>query len=154
MPNISPSKPFPWKCSECRQQAVQPKTIAYTTRIEHDARTYEVSLPDLDVFQCENCGDMILDDLANQRITQALREQANLLTPFEIRSNRERLGFTQKELATRLGIAESTLSRWETGVQIQQRSLDRFLRLFFRLKEVRELLAQAPPAPSISTQIF
>jgi hypothetical protein len=37
-------------------------------------------------------------------------------------------------------VAVFTLSRWETGAQIQQRSLDRFLRAFFKLPELRETL--------------
>jgi hypothetical protein len=43
-------------------------------------------------------------------------------------------------LADLLGVAVFTLSRWETGAQIQQRSLDRFLRAFFKLPELREAL--------------
>jgi hypothetical protein len=37
-------------------------------------------------------------------------------------------------------IAEATLSRWETGAQIQQRAMDAFLRVFFRSAEARGVL--------------
>jgi DNA-binding transcriptional regulator YiaG len=48
---------------------------------------------------------------------------------------------TQKELAVQLAVAEATLSRWETGGQIQQRAMDKLLRLFFGLPAVRVALA-------------
>jgi hypothetical protein len=40
-----------------------------------------------------------------------------------------------------LRIASATVSRWETGAQIQQRALDLLMRLFFGLSEVRSALA-------------
>jgi putative zinc finger/helix-turn-helix YgiT family protein len=84
---------------------------------------------------------MVLDEEANLRISAAFREQAGLLSPEEIRQYRTALGLKQQELADLLGVAVSTLSRWETGAQIQQRSLDRFLRSFFKLPELRRSLA-------------
>jgi putative zinc finger/helix-turn-helix YgiT family protein len=104
-----------------------------------------VTLPKLRLYRCRNCHTAVLDDEADRKISQAFRQEAGLLAPEEIRRQREALGLTQKELAARLGIAESTLSRWETGAQIQQRSLDNLLRLFFELLEVRRRLS--PPAP-------
>jgi transcriptional regulator with XRE-family HTH domain len=57
------------------------------------------------------------------------RREARLLTPDEIRDGREKLGLTQKQFANLLGVGEATVSRWETGAQIQQRAMDRFLRV-------------------------
>jgi putative zinc finger/helix-turn-helix YgiT family protein len=47
----------------------------------------------------------------------------------EIRQGREKLALTQKQFANLLGVGEATVSRWETGAQIQQRAMDRFLRV-------------------------
>lgn len=137
-------RPFPWKCGNCRQREVYPIEEEYTIEIVHDGRSYTVTLPSLRRFRCRNCGEVDLDDEANEQITQAFRRQAGLLSPDEIRQNRKKLGLTQEELAERLGIAEATLSRWENGWQIQQRSLDKFMRLFFELPEARQFLQ--PPA--------
>lgn len=82
-----------------------------------------------------------MDDEANQQISDAFRELAGLLTPGQIRQNREQLGKTQREVAASLGIAEATLSRWETGAQIQQRAMDRLMRLYFAFPTVQESLA-------------
>jgi hypothetical protein len=37
-------------------------------------------------------------------------------------------------------VGPATVSRWETGGQVQQRSLDKLLRLYFTLPEVRRAL--------------
>lgn len=64
-------------------------------------------------MSCTNCGNFSLDDEANRNIDLAFRKEANLLTPEEIRDHRTRLKMSQQELADHIGIAVSTLSRWE-----------------------------------------
>jgi DNA-binding transcriptional regulator YiaG len=39
-----------------------------------------------------------------------------------------------------LGVGEATVSRWETGAQIQQRAMDRFLRVCLASPAAVELL--------------
>ncbi len=134
-------KPFPWKCGHCRQCAVQPAAFPYTAAVDHDGRTYTVTIPELKAPRCQNCGEIVLDSAANRQISDALRQQLRLLTPEQIRQNRDALRLTQRQLASHLGIAEATLSRWETGGQIQQRALDRLLRLYFASASVRQSLA-------------
>lgn len=136
-------RPFPWKCGRCRQREIYPIEEAYTTEFVHDGRSYTVTVPSLRTYRCRNCGDVVLDIEADEQITRTFRRQAGLLTPEEIRQNRKKLGLTQEELAERLCVAEATLSRWENGWQIQQRSLDKLMRLFFELPEARQFL-QAP----------
>jgi putative zinc finger/helix-turn-helix YgiT family protein len=131
---------FSKKCSKCRQRAVALAVAPYTTQIDHDGRKYTVAIPDLVVPQCANCGTISLDDEANRQISAAFRQQAGLLTPEQIRAHRAALGLTQQALADLLGVAVATLSRWETGAQIQQRALDRFLRSFFKIPELRQAL--------------
>src|SRR5207249_11354102 len=115
MPHVSAMKPFPWKCGYCRARAVQPAVVPYTTEAEYDGRTYTVTVPELKVPRCQNCGELVLDSAANRQITDALRQQIGLLAPEQIRQNREALDLTQRQLASHLGIAEATVSRWETG---------------------------------------
>jgi putative zinc finger/helix-turn-helix YgiT family protein len=136
-----PAREFSSKCSQCRQRAVVLATVPYTVQVDHDGRKYTVTIPEFVVPRCANCGNVVLDEEANRAISAAFRKQAGLLAPEEIRQQRLALGLTQQELADRLGVAESTLSRWETGAQIQQRPFDRFLRAFFVLPELRNALA-------------
>jgi len=135
------------KCSKCRQQTVALANVPYTIQIDHDGRKYTVTILALSVPQCSNCGNISLDEEADRAISAAFRAQAGLLAPEQIRQRRQALGLTQQELADQLGIAVSTLSRWETGGQIQQRSLDRFLRAYFDLPELRHALAEKAQLP-------
>jgi putative zinc finger/helix-turn-helix YgiT family protein len=99
---------------------------------------------------------VVLDIEASKQISQAFRRQAGLLTPEQIRHNRKKLGLTQEELAERLSVAEATLSRWENGWQIQQRCLDKLMRLFFELPEARQFLhptASAGDQSALSVRI-
>jgi len=140
------------RCLNCRERKVRRVTLdRYETAVDHDGRSYPLVLSNLDVFQCENCDAIVLDDDADDRISEALRNAAGLLQPEEIVANRKRLGFTQKQLASHLRIAESTLSRWETGGQIQQRAMDGLLRVFFGSVEARAILATHPAEAMTST---
>ena len=133
---------FTRKCPKCRQAGVTAVTERYAAELDHDGRTYSVTVPDLVVSVCGNCGNRVFDDAANERLTDALRAAAGLLGPEQIRASREALNLTQRQLAALLGIAEGTISRWENGVQIQQRFHDRMLRAFFALPELRDYLAR------------
>jgi putative zinc finger/helix-turn-helix YgiT family protein len=84
-----------------------------------DGRAYRVEVPALTVPQCGHCQAVSIDDEADQQISAAFRREARLLTPEEIRQGREKLGLTQKQFAHLLGVGEATISRWETGGQIQ-----------------------------------
>jgi putative zinc finger/helix-turn-helix YgiT family protein len=125
------TRTYPKRCGKCGQKAMQLATVPYAITIEHDGRTYQVEIPALTVPQCANCRAISIDDEADRQISAAFRREARLLTPEEIRAARERLGLTQKQFAHLLGVGEATVSRWETGAQIQQRALDRFLRVCF-----------------------
>lgn len=136
-------KPIPWKCSQCLERAVVPTVLpTYELELEHDGRNYSLVLKDFQVFQCSSCKNIVFDDKANEQLTEALRAEIGLLQPSEIRRGREALKLTQNQLAQYLSISDSTLARWENGAQIQQRSMDRFIRVFFELEELRRFLAE------------
>jgi putative zinc finger/helix-turn-helix YgiT family protein len=135
------SRVFSRKCGKCRQRDVAIATIPYEIQIDHDGRKYHVSIPALSVPQCGNCGILSIDSEADRQIDAAFRKVAGLLTQEEIREGRKKLGYDQKPFADLLGIAVSTLSRWETGTQIQQRFHDGILRAVFAIPELRSFLA-------------
>jgi putative zinc finger/helix-turn-helix YgiT family protein len=147
---------FSRKCGNCRRRAVALTTIPYTVQIDHDGRKHTVTILALEAPNCGNCGAIALHEEANKKISEAFRQQTHLLTPEAIREGREKLGLNQQAFADRLGISVSTLSRWETGAQIQQRSLNRLMKAFFRSALVRKHFsriqaeegADAPPAPA------
>jgi putative zinc finger/helix-turn-helix YgiT family protein len=114
--------------------------VPFSTKVSHDGRQYDVEIPSLVVPKCSNCGNISLDEEANRAIDAAFRRQAKLLTPEEIRSGRERFNLSQQEFADLLGVSVSTLSRWETGTQIQQRVLNDYIKAFVDLPELRGYL--------------
>jgi putative zinc finger/helix-turn-helix YgiT family protein len=123
--------------------AVHPVTLdSYETEIEHDGRAYPVKVPDLEVLKCEACHAVVLDDTANRKVTEAFRAAVGLLTPEEIREGRQRAGLTQQQLAACLDVSPFTVSRWETGAQVQQKAMDKLLRLFFEVPEARAYMAR------------
>jgi putative zinc finger/helix-turn-helix YgiT family protein len=134
------TRTYPKRCGKCGQKAMQLATVPYAVTIEHDGRAYRVEIPALTVPRCSNCQALSIDDEADRQISAAFRREARLLAPEEIRQGREQLGLTQKQFANLLGVGEATVSRWETGAQIQQRALDRFLRVCLASPAVVELL--------------
>jgi len=97
-------------------------------------------VPALTALQCGTCQAISIDDEADRQISAAFRREARLLTPEEIREGREKLGLTQKQFANLLGVGEATVSRWETVAQIQQRAMDRVLRVCLASPAAVELL--------------
>src|ERR1700736_175281 len=134
------TRTYPKRCGKCGQKRMHLAAVPYTTTIEHDGRAYRVEIPALTMPQCGNCQAISIDDEADQQISAAFRREARLLAPEEIRQGREKLGLTQKQFANLLGVGEATVSRWETGGQIQQRAMDRFLRVCFASPSAVELL--------------
>ena len=88
----------------------------------------------------------------DRQVNDALRNHLQVFTPAQIRAALDRIGSSQKEVAERLGIAEATLSRWLNETQIQAKSLDRYLRVFFAFPQVREALTKETLNPDFGTR--
>ena len=129
------------KCPNCHERRVLHVTEPYETTIEHDGRGYTISISDLSLLKCEACGNRILTDEADDRVSSALRTAAGLLPPEEIQARRSALNLTPSQVAEALGIAPARFSRWEVGSQVQDHLSDRMLRAFFDLPELRCYLA-------------
>lgn len=93
----------------------------------------DISVPESPHLKCLKCKEVVL------RLDEArkLRERAHdlyhkkfgLLSTDDIQSLRERLGFTQGELGQLLGLGQNSLSRWESGRNVQSVAMDHLLRL-------------------------
>ena len=131
---------LPMKCPICREKRVDFVTEPYEMTVDHDGRTYHLSLPNLTLLKCGACGNRILHDEADERLNDAQREAAGFLYPAAIKEQRLHLGLTQAQLAELLCVGEATLCRWETGGQIQSHHMDVMLRGFFDVPEFRAYL--------------
>lgn len=93
----------------------------------------EVGVPNADHLACPRCGEIVLRrDHARHLREAALshyRAHHHLLSGDEIRALRERHGLTQSETAALLRLGANTLSRWESGRNVQTGAMDVLLRL-------------------------
>ncbi len=137
------------RCGACRQLSMKRVARPFSYEISHEGRPpVTVRIPDLEVVACTNpdCrpehpGDNVIeDDAALWRIGEETYRQLGLLTPGEIREGREKLGLSQQEFQELLGLGGNSLSRWENGRVYQSRSIDRFLRVVFRVPEAMDHL--------------
>ena len=71
--------------------------------------------------------------------------------PDHIRERRQALGLTREELARRLGVTDTSLAAWEEGDQLQPRSVNHLLDLFFAYPNVRTHLAMPAALEGQST---
>jgi len=145
------NSPFPWPCPSCASTNVIVSQLEYNADVRHDGRLYSFTVPHLTIPVCQSCGELIFTDDVDLQINDALRRHLTLLTPTQIRTALDRLDITQKELADRLDIAEATISRWLNNIQIQSRSLDKLLRLFFAFPCVRQALPKGEMDPTLGT---
>jgi len=91
--------------------------------------------------QCADCKEKFLRLDDARRLQEAAienyRHKYGLLSAGEIRSIRERLGMTQAAMAGILRLGANTLSRWESGRNVQSAALDVLLRM---IRDVPECL--------------
>jgi transcriptional regulator with XRE-family HTH domain len=95
---------------------------------------------------------LLFSDSADDQINAAFRACLKLLTPSQIRRGRKQLGLSQGELAEKIGAAEGTISRWETGALVQSRTSDNLLRVYFALAEVRAVLVGEGQDPKLGVE--
>jgi putative zinc finger/helix-turn-helix YgiT family protein len=131
-------------CPQCREKTVLPVHKDYTLTVEHDGCSYEVTVRDVQVPTCSRCGEAIITNDLSERVSAEVRRTIGLLSPETIRERREALGLSRPQLAAALRVAEATLLRWETGMQLQPRALDLLLRLYFDSADVRQACITPP----------
>lgn len=66
--------------------------------------------------------------------------QNSLLLPKAIRTAREKCGWTQAELAEKMGVTQSTISFWERGIETP--ALENQVRLATLIPDIFDLLAE------------
>ena len=93
----------------------------------------EVSVPYALHLSCPKCGEIVLRFQDAKRLHEdaiaIYRKKHGLLSADEMRAIRERYGLTQAELARLLQLGANTVSRWESGRNVQTAAMDMLLRL-------------------------
>jgi putative zinc finger/helix-turn-helix YgiT family protein len=93
----------------------------------------EVSVPSALHLRCPRCDEVVLRLSDARRLQEdaiaVYRKKHGLLSADEIRGIRERFGLTQSELAHLLHLGANTISRWESGRNVQTEGMEMLLRL-------------------------
>jgi putative zinc finger/helix-turn-helix YgiT family protein len=93
----------------------------------------EIAVPSAAHLFCRKCGEIVLRVQDAKRLGEdaiaRYRTKHGLLSGHEIRSIREHFGLTQAELARLLRLGANTVSRWESGRNVQTGAMDILLRL-------------------------
>jgi putative zinc finger/helix-turn-helix YgiT family protein len=84
-------------------------------------------------LSCPRCGEVLLRHQDSRRLGEdaiaIYRKKHGLLSADQIRAIRERFDLTQADLARLLRLGANTVSRWESGRNVQSAAMDMLLRL-------------------------
>ena len=93
----------------------------------------EISVPSAVHLSCPKCGEIVLRFQDSKRLHEdaiaIYRKKHGLLSADEIRALRERFGLKQADLSRLLRFGANTVSRWESGRNVQTAAMDMLLRL-------------------------
>jgi putative zinc finger/helix-turn-helix YgiT family protein len=92
-----------------------------------------VSVPSALHLRCPKCDEVLLRFSDSRRLQEdaiaIYRRRRGLLSADDIRAIRERFGLTQSQLAHLLHLGANTISRWESGRNVQTEAMEMLLRL-------------------------
>jgi putative zinc finger/helix-turn-helix YgiT family protein len=84
-------------------------------------------------LRCPKCGEIVLRFQDAKRLNEdaiaIYRKKHGLLSADEIRAIRDLFGLTQADLARLLRLGANSVSRWESGRNVQTAAMDMLLRL-------------------------
>ena len=93
----------------------------------------EVAVPFAVHLSCPKCHEVVLRYQGARRLSEdaiaIYRRKHGLLSADQIRAIRERFELTQAGFARLLRLGANTLSRWESGRNVQTEAMDTLLRL-------------------------
>jgi putative zinc finger/helix-turn-helix YgiT family protein len=93
----------------------------------------EVVVPSTLHLRCPKCREIVLlyqeARRSGEQAIEIYRRKHGLLSAHDIRAIRERFSLTQADFARLLRLGANTLSRWESGRNVQTQAMDVLLRL-------------------------
>jgi putative zinc finger/helix-turn-helix YgiT family protein len=112
----------------------------------------EIPVPAAAHLKCPKCGEIILRFQDAKRLHEdaiaIYRRKHGLLSADEIRAIRERFDLKQTDLARLLRLGANTVSRWESGRNVQIAAMDTLLRLIRDLPGSIDYLRPRRSGPS------
>ncbi len=118
------------RCPACGQGRLLPTTVTDQFVHEEDGVAKPVIVEKVPVEKCTKCTEVFRGPEAARLHHEAVCKTFGFLTPQEIAELRDKiLRLTQEEFSRLTGIGLATISRWECGRLVQNRAMDRYLRL-------------------------
>lgn len=129
----------PMVCDLCQEGTLEVKQGLNTVTYKNNTRKLSASF-----CECDVCGvEMTLPEQTRdnkRRMTAFKKEVDGLLTGFEVRALRERLGLTQAEAAKVFGGGVVAFSKYENDDVSQSEAMDKLMRLADCFPQVLEKL--------------
>ena len=129
----------PLVCDLCQEGTLEVKQGLNSVTYKNNTRELETSF-----CECDVCGvEMTLPEQTRdnkRRMTSFKKEVDGLLTGFEVRALRERLGLTQADAAKVFGGGVVAFSKYENDDVSQSEAMDRLMRLAECFPQVLEKL--------------
>jgi putative zinc finger/helix-turn-helix YgiT family protein len=137
------------ECPDCESKDSRVQEQEHSFRYGSGVSAVELTCQ-VPVFICNQCGCEWTGSQAEDARQSVICHHLGRLTPGEVKSVRERYHLSQAEFSRITGFGEASLSRWETGAQIQNAASDRLLRLIdadegnlYRLQHMADLHASS-----------
>ena len=130
------------KCPECERGYLAPFTRDEEFDFDLGEETIKVFAKDVPVERCDTCGMVASGPAAAKVRHEAICRAAGLLTPSEIKGIREKFGWSQQHLADLTDFGVATVSRWERGRLLQNRSNNKVLQAIRDCPPFREYLEE------------
>jgi putative zinc finger/helix-turn-helix YgiT family protein len=128
------------QCPACGEGQLH--SLSRTEEFEFDLgdETVKVRAENVPIKKCDKCGEETSGPAAAKVRHEAICRAVGLLTPAEIKALRERFGWSQQYLADLTDIGVATISRWERGRLLQNRSNNKVLEAIRDCPPFREYL--------------
>jgi putative zinc finger/helix-turn-helix YgiT family protein len=128
------------KCPECERGYLDPFTRNEEFDFDLGEETIKVLARDVPVERCDVCGMIASGPAAAKVRHEAICRAAGLLTPSEIKAIRDQFDWSQQYLAELTDFGVATISRWERGRLLQNRSNNKVLQALRDCPTFREYL--------------
>lgn len=134
-------------CPVCGKGVLESRTLTERFDYGEGEEKVPVVAENVPIRVCSHCQETFSGPEAARIRYLAICRALGLLTPDEIRTIRERFGPSQADFARLTGIGEATISRWERGRLLQNKAMDRYVRLLAANPDNVRLLRGPPPYP-------
>ncbi len=128
------------KCPECEGGHLAPFSRDEEFDYDLGEEIIKVIATQVPVERCDTCGMIASGSAAAKVRHKAICRAAGLLAPSEIKALREKFGWSQQYLADLTDFGIATVSRWERGRLLQNRSNNKVLQAIRDCPPFREYL--------------